>query len=667
MRRSSRITRQSASVSANKTLKTESLYFEQDENIPPAKKPRRSTAGTKKRTTQPKTDASDSGTEAYVDEEDDARAERPVKRRKVATRPEKKSKSGNTNEQLHTRLFAKTDSASTSACNNINFPGRTHKLNYHRPLLLDNPEGRAALLTWFDGVSEARGMPWRKPWIDPDAQSRDPKEDAGSISIREKLERRAYEVWISEIMLQQTRVAAVIEYWSRWMAKWPSIHELAKAQPDEVLAAWRGLGYYSRATRIHDAAKIVCEDPEFKGLLPRDVEELVKRVPGVGRYTAGAISAIVFGEAVPMVDGNVLRVLSRQLGIFGDAKTDKAVIDVLWAAADRLVKAVARDGGSEDANAVLDTEGREEEEPPPSDRPGRWGQALMELGSTICTPKPNCASCPITASCHAYAEGLQLAAKKGLAPKPTISRNTTTDIEDACMLCKPFGELEDNEEQDSQNIDSEATPKHQKSRSRIQATLQSFAFTTTTSRSKQATNLVPTPPSPSPTLSAKAIDTITNHARKFPLRAVKKAVREEETLVCAIHRSDGRFLIHRRPEKGLLAGLWELPSYILEDPKSSTSKTRARDAEMFVKGLTHSMRAKGVKHVRSLGDVPWLFSHLKLTMHVHLFELDGDVDSDEDADEGTQSRWCDVEALDAESMGTGMRKCWALVKEACGG
>lgn len=309
MRRSSRITRQSVSTSSNGIVRTESLYFEQNENMPPAKKPRRATTGTKKRPARSKPDASDSDAKAYVDEEDDdAENELPVKRRKVAARSGKKTGSGNANEQLHARLFAKPDGATASACNIISFPSRAHGLGYHRPLLLDSRQGRAALLAWFDGVSKVRGMPWRKAWIDPALHN----EKLGG-SVREMLERRAYEVWISEIMLQQTRVAAVIDYWERWMARWPTIHDLAKAEPDEVLAAWRGLGYYSRATRIHEAAKIVCGDPELKGLLPRDVEELVKKVPGVGRYTAGAISAIVFGRAAPMVDGNVLRVLSRQL------------------------------------------------------------------------------------------------------------------------------------------------------------------------------------------------------------------------------------------------------------------------------------------------------------------------------------------------------------------
>ncbi|KAI0831619.1 DNA glycosylase [Hypoxylon sp. FL0890] len=657
MRRSSRITRQSASESANGTVVTKSIYVEEkeiEEILPVASQRKRA-----KRAAQPLSDASDSDAEEYVEPETTADQPR-VKRRKVVSRSTGGKKNGNATAQvqLHERVFGKPDtspngSGSSPEC--VGFPSRAHDLRYHRPQLLDSRQGRKSLLSWFDTVSTARNMPWRKPWIDP---STIPDE----ALRRQRLERRAYEVWISEIMLQQTRVAVVIDYWNRWMARWPTIHDLAAAQPDEVLSAWRGLGYYSRATRIHDAAKIVCADEEMRGLLPEGVEELVKKVPGVGRYTAGAISAIVFGRAAPMVDGNVLRVLSRQMGVLGDVKSDKAVVDVLWVAAERLVKGVARDGSEEDDTAPNTEEEAEEE---PSDRPGRWGQALMELGSTVCTPKPNCAACPITSTCRAYGEGLQLAAKRGLAPKPSATKNTTPDIEDACTLCKPFEEFAAEDDDDKQNakVVKVEESKQQKSRTRVQATLQSFAFTQTTiTKSKKVSKQDTSAPSPA------AVEAIANHARKFPVKAVKKAVREEQTLVCAIKRSDARFLIHRRPEKGLLAGLWELPSAIIGEPHNSTANTRKKDAEKYVLSLLSNKRTTRVKHVGELGSVPWLFSHLKLTMHVHLFELEGCVDGDEGVEtgggDGAQSRWSDAVALEEESMGTGMRKCWALVKEA---
>ncbi|RYP73534.1 hypothetical protein DL771_003573 [Monosporascus sp. 5C6A] len=453
-------------------------------------------------------------------------------------------------------------------------------------------------------------------------------------------------------MLQQTRVAVVIEYWNRWMKKWPTIQDLAAAEPEEVLAAWRGLGYYSRATRIHEAAKLVTSDPGMQGLLPASAEELEAKVPGVGRYTAGAISAIVFGRAAPMVDGNVLRVLSRQLGLFGDVKTDKSVVDTLWAAADVLVKAVARDVPIGDGRLDVCHELLV------SDRPGRWGQALMELGSTVCTPKPNCAACPITSMCRAYAEGLQLSIQKGLAPAdlaPASIAPEVVDLEDCCGLCKPF------EESESGKVGSDIATLDEKPRAQKQLSLQSFAFANTVKSQGSSRSLLSTP-------NPDAMEVIVNHARKFPIKVIKKAVREEETLVCVIRRSDGRYLIHKRPQKGLLAGLWEFPSSILPSTNDSTPKTRKKDAAQYVSTLSEisgskakTSRGSGLKHVGELGSIPWLFSHIKLTMHVHLFEFHiiNDIAM---SDPDRPSRWTDT--IEEESMGTGMRKCWALVKKA---
>ncbi|OAQ61252.2 A/G-specific adenine DNA glycosylase [Pochonia chlamydosporia 170] len=333
---------------------------------------------------------------------------RRIKRRKVTKSRVHKA------IETHAFLFKNPGTIPPEPCSPTS--QRQHSTSYHKPLFLCESRGlehRQALLSWFDSVSTTRAMPWRKSWVNP---SHEPDASA----LRKLLERRAYEVWISEIMLQQTRVAVVIDYWNRWMDKWPTIQDLAGADPEDVLAAWRGLGYYSRATRIHEAAKLVVQDPTMQGLLPSTASELEEKVPGVGRYTAGAISSIVFGRAAPMVDGNVLRVLSRQLGIYGNIKSDKMVIDTIWAAADALVRAVALDHLSiEDSKSEI------------SDRPGRWGQALMELGSTICTPKPNCSQCPITASCRVYNEAKNMSQNKD---------GTVADIEDFCTICEPFEE-----------------------------------------------------------------------------------------------------------------------------------------------------------------------------------------------------------------------------------
>ena len=571
---------------------------------------------------------------AESSDSDASRQQQPAKRRKTGTAAAREQAS-----RLHEKLFSQAAAHVAPLESICPLPTRQHPVTYHRPLLLDpsaGPKGQGSLLDWFDGVSSARAMPWRKPWIKPDDVS-DPN------VLRAKLERRAYEVWISEIMLQQTRVATVIEYWNRWMAKWPTIHDLAAADPDDVLAAWRGLGYYSRATRIHEAAKHVVKHPRMGGLLPEDAKTLEAEVPGVGRYTAGAISSIVFGRPEPMVDGNVLRVLSRQLGLLGNVKADKSIIDVLWAAADALVKDVARGSGHQGTTA---------DDIPKSDRPGRWGQALMELGSTVCTPRPDCGACPITSTCRAYQEGQRLASSNSSSHTAVQSPigGAEMDIEDACGLCEPFENVLDRD--DKSKNQERATKLVKPATGPQQTTLASFAFT------RQANAKAAPKSEDAERPSQSQLEIIAGHAKRFPLKVIKKAVREEETLVCAIRRGDGTYLVHRRPEKGLLAGLWEFPSRILDATEFSDAKRRSKVAKSHVSGLLGG----DARYLGELGSVPWLFSHLKLTMHVHMFELEEGtyVGAGAGKDAAQPSRWS--ENVDGESMGTGMRKCWSLVK-----
>ncbi|KAF6795334.1 g-specific adenine glycosylase [Colletotrichum sojae] len=562
------------------------------------------------------------------------------KRRKIEKSTKTKTSD---NAKLHASLFGPGTTAVPDPCLP---PSRQHVVAYHRPLLLDRRAGRDALFAWFDSVSATRGMPWRKPWIDP-ASVADPAE------LRSRLERRAYEVWISEIMLQQTRVAVVVGYWERWMARWPTIRDLAAADRDDVLAAWRGLGYYSRATRIHEAARLIVADETWDGLMPADVAELEARVPGVGRYTAGAVSAIVFGRAAPMVDGNVVRVLSRQMGVFGNVKTDKGVVDMLWAAANALVKAVARD--------FPDGEVKEEDEEkaPVSDRPGRWGQALMELGSTVCTPKPNCAACPITSTCRVYAEGIASAAR----PKKAVK---VKDMEDMCSVCEPF-ESAANDDAAASDEDSDASTKKKPAKGARrgkskpgpkQTTLSAFKFASKTEEKEQEEG--------KGRPDARTLDIVVEHARRFPLKVAKKPVREEEALVCGIRNNgpddEDVLLIVRRPEKGLLAGLWELPTLTLPEGVAHTKASRARDAAAYVEELLASGGGGGriMSRRGEVGSVPWQFSHLRLTMHVHLFDVSCPLEA---VASRVSHRWATVDEIEDESMGTGMRKCWAMVKD----
>jgi A/G-specific adenine glycosylase len=189
-----------------------------------------------------------------------------------------------------------------------------------------------------------RDLPWRR--------SRDP-----------------YAIWVSEIMLQQTRVATVIPYWERWMARFPSVAALAAAPLDDVLAAWAGLGYYSRARNLHRGAQEIRDG--HGGDLPGSAAGL-RAVPGIGPYTAGAIASIAYGERAPLVDGNVARVLARVVPIELDVKSS-AGQKALWAEAGALMAALA-------AGAA----------------PGELNQGLMELGATVCAPtSPRCLTCPL--------------------------------------------------------------------------------------------------------------------------------------------------------------------------------------------------------------------------------------------------------------------------------
>ena len=210
------------------------------------------------------------------------------------------------------------------------------------------PAARRELLDWYR--AHRRDLPWRR--------SRDP-----------------YAIWISEAMLQQTRVETVIPYWERFLERFPDVESLARADPDDVLSLWSGLGYYSRARNLQRAARQVVAD--HGGELPRDADSL-RDLPGVGRYTAGALASIAFDAPEPVVDGNVARVLTRLLALEGDVAS-RAVQERLWREAEALVRGEA---------------------------PGDLNQALMELGATVCTPRsPRCEPCPWRRRCRARASG----------------------------------------------------------------------------------------------------------------------------------------------------------------------------------------------------------------------------------------------------------------------
>ena len=210
-----------------------------------------------------------------------------------------------------------------------------------------------------------------------------------------------YAVWVSEIMLQQTRVEAVIPYFERWMKLFPTIGELAEATEQDVLKAWEGLGYYSRARNLHNAARIIVD--KHGGELPRDLNQLGK-LPGIGRYTVGAIASIAFGIDEPALDGNLRRVYARLFDVAEPADSLRGE-QILWKLAAQHL---------------------------PPGQAGDYNQALMDLGATICLPKnPRCLLCPLMQDCKARIAGTQ-EARPVLKPK----RETPHVIHAAAVIVK---------------------------------------------------------------------------------------------------------------------------------------------------------------------------------------------------------------------------------------
>lgn len=339
-------------------------------------------------------------------------------------------------------------------------------------------------------------------------------------------------------MLQQTRVTTVIPYFQNWILKWPTIDDLAKADHDDVLSAWKGLGYYSRATRLHEGAKVAIAKPSSPFCpVPSKAAEL-QELPGVGRYTAGAISSIAFGEAEPVLDGNVARVLSRQLGLYADVK-DKKISDALWDEADRLIKHVSR---------VKDTN--------TSDVPGKWNQAMMELGSTICTPRPRCDECPIQTTCRTFSEGQTLSTRNPIVVQ---------DIEDACTLCDPL-DPEDLSIRPG-NADEEEPKQPIKKRKGVVTQSNTLSHYFGVKTLKTSPKIDVSEPAMMDSKKRKLpendvkldLASITAYCALYPKKVAKKKAAEEECVVCMVEAllPDGssKWLIEQRPAKGTPSNL----------------------------------------------------------------------------------------------------------------
>jgi len=251
----------------------------------------------------------------------------------------------------------------------------------HRPMI-------NALCRWFE--REARDLPWRKRRL-----------------------RNGYAALVAETMLQQTQVSRVVDRFQRFMQSFPDVASLAAADEQEVLSLWQGLGYYRRARNLHAASKMIVR--EFAGRVPGNTRDL-RRLPGVGRYTAGAVASLVFGQAEPIVDGNIKRVMARLfVGRRGPRKrqqaSDRAHGDRTWTLAHELVAQ--------------------------ADRPGVFNEALMELGATVCLPQPaspRCDACPLARWCEARKAGLQQT-----IPAPRLRRAPRAVHHHAVVITRPGG------------------------------------------------------------------------------------------------------------------------------------------------------------------------------------------------------------------------------------
>ena len=232
----------------------------------------------------------------------------------------------------------------------------------------DKRRFRTAVLKWYD--QHGRKLPWR--------ESADP-----------------YRIWLSEVMLQQTTVTAVVPYFERFIARFPDVQSLAEAEVDDVLRLWEGLGYYSRARNLHMAAQAVVN--EHSGQFPTEVETL-RTLPGIGRYTAGAISSFAFDQPAAIVEANTERLYARLLALRDDVRAS-ASQKLLWQFAEELV---------------------------PEKRAGDFNQALMDIGSKLCRPvDPDCESCPLQKYCGAFQNGLQ---KEVPVRKPAVAITAITEL-----------------------------------------------------------------------------------------------------------------------------------------------------------------------------------------------------------------------------------------------
>ncbi|KAL9239670.1 hypothetical protein vseg_013972 [Gypsophila vaccaria] len=392
---------------------------------------------------------------------------------------------------------------------------------------------RVSLLNWYD--ENKRDLPWRR-LIDDNDNDNDNDDDL-----------KGYGVWVSEVMLQQTQVVTVVEYYNRWMKKWPTVFDLSNASLEEVNEMWSGLGYYRRAKFLLEGAKKIVDEG---GKFPRTVASL-KKVPGIGDYTAGAIASIAFNESVPLVDGNVIRVLARLRTISANPK-DSLTVKTFWRLAGQLVDTC---------------------------RPGDFNQALMELGATVCTPtSPRCSECPVSAQCHALSQSRKGGSLVTDYPPKVVKAKQRNEFSAVCVL--------------------EIT---------------------------EMLNLVEGPP------------------------------------------DANQYLLVKRPDTGLLAGLWEFPSVLLE--KEASLAIRRKAIDNFLKKSFNLNVNKNYEVILrdDVGEYVHIFSHIRLKMFVEVMviQLKGGLNLLQSTPDEGSLVWKCVGKKELISMGltSGVRKVYTMVEK----
>ena len=462
------------------------------------------------------------------------------------------------------------------------------------------------------------------------------------------LEVTAYGVWVSEIMLQQTRVEAVIPYYIKWMKSYPTVHDLANATEEEVNSHWAGLGFYRRARYLHTGAKRVVN--EYNGIVPNTVEELLK-VEGIGRYTASAVASIAHGVEVPVVDGNVCRVLSRLTGIANHIKAPVMKDDLGWTLAERIINAKSPNGDKA-KNKSFDVIGS----------PGEVNQAMMELGATYCAPSGS--GIDDNDPLKGYYVSTQLGVAIGQATRDSsssvrghieslIARTSSAETTkgNQCRLCDPDGI--------------------------------STAF-------YDITDKITTDMSTDSKTKPKTIYAVGGHAC-LPIAPPKKSKREEVIAVAVINTQSTNgercWLMVKRPKEGLLAGQWEFPSVCVWNSAKDAGKPKEKEKgkkaaavevpvidpavrslalDSFLSDMTHV----SVKKRKQVTDAPivHIFSHV---CHMYYVEHGEYRSSGKESiqsrrwklDNGKEVGWMTEDDMASVGITSGVRKILAKTQQ----